>query len=717
MNPRLRRLVPCLFATALLTTWAAPGVADARITKVAIDTAQSQSPTFGGYSWPGVGQYEKVVGTAFGEVNPLDPQNAVIVDIQLAPRNSRKNVEYSFDFYILKPKDLSKGAHKVMYEPPNRGRKTWQSLGRVTSGGNDPGSITDPTELANAFLMPRGYTMVWSGWDASAGTSSANFNMRIGGSGGPGSGLPIATNPDGSTITGPAFEYIIMSGSAAYPLTYPAATLDKSKAKLTHRVHLNDAPVEISASSWTYNATGTTINLVPAGWVANDIYEFSYTAKNPTVNGLGFAAIRDWVAWLRYETQDDLHNANPLAGSITRVYTEISSQPGRLLNDFRHLGFNRAENGKKVFDGMMQWIAAGDGINMNYRFSQPGRTERNRQDHLFVEGVFPFANVTTTDPFTGKTDGRYARCEATGTCPLGAEIYSANEYWVKAASLLHTTPDGRMDLPDSPYARNYFISSHQHGTGNATSKGNCQQFLNPLNSAPVQRALFLALDDWTNGRPPPASRVPKLADGTLVAPPATRGDGTYVGIPGVTYTGLKTTRYLFNYGPGFYETGIATINPPVITPPYEDNPLNGPIYPSFVPKTDSDGNDSAGVRLPEVTVPLATYTGWALRAGPQANDGCEGSGQYIPFESTEAERAASDDPRPSVEARYPSFAAYSSAVNRAIDGLVKDRLMLCEDADGEQTRLLQAGLDAGVPAPHGNLPPQSTPPLCHSGKK
>src|SRR5947208_9970060 len=305
MNPRLRRLVPCLFATALLTTWAAPGVADARITKVAIDTAQSQSPTFGGYSWPGVGQYEKVVGTAFGEVNPLDPQNAVIVDIQLAPRNSRKNVEYSFDCYIRKPKDMSKDGHKVMYEPPNRGRKTWQSLGRVTSGGNDPGSITDPTELANAFLMPRGYTMVWSGWDASAGTSSANFNMRIGGSGGPGSGLPIATNPDGSTITGPAFEYIIMSGSAAYPLTYPAATLDKSKAKLTHRVHLNDAPVEISASSWTYNATGTTINLVPAGWVANDIYEFSYTAKNPTVNGLGFAAIRDWVAWLRYETQDD----------------------------------------------------------------------------------------------------------------------------------------------------------------------------------------------------------------------------------------------------------------------------------------------------------------------------------------------------------------------------------------------------------------------------
>ncbi len=725
MNPRLRRLVPCLFATALLTTWAAPGVADARITKVAIDTVLSQSPTFGGYSWPGVGQYEKVVGTAFGEVNPLDPQNAVIVDIQLAPRNGRGNVEYSFDFYILKPVDLSKGAHKVMYEPPNRGRKTWASLGRFPAGGNDPGSVTDPAVLANAFLMPRGYTMVWSGWDKSAGNNGANFNLRIGGPLGPGTSLAIAKNPGDTTITGPAYEYIVTGpATTSFALSYPAATADKTppNAMLTHRVHLNGTPQSIDPSGWEYtNSSRTAIRLLPAGtsFVANDIYEFSYIAKDPTVNGLGFAAIRDWNAWLRYETADGAAppTPNPLAGDITRIYTEISSQPGRLLNDFRHLGFNQAENGRKVFDGMMQWISAGDGINMNYRFSQPGRTERNRQDHLYVEGVFPFANVTTTDPFTGKTDSRYARCAATDTCPYGVEIYSANEYWVKAASLLHTTPDGRVDLGDSPFTRNYFISSHQHGTGDGTSKGNCQQFLNPLDSAPIQRALFLALDAWTNGTPPPASRVPRLSDGTLVPPLPQSGMG-FPSIPGVTYTGLKTTRYLLDYGPGFYETGIATINPPVIHPPtYEDNPLNGQIYPSFVPKTDSDGNDIAGVRLPDVTVPLATYTGWALRAGPQANDGCESSGQRIPFAKTEAERLTSGDPRPSVEARYPSFGNYLSQVNRAIDGLVKDRLMLCEDADDQQARLLQAGVDAGLSVPHGNLPPQSTPPLCHSGKK
>jgi hypothetical protein len=699
-----RRLIYVVILSAFATTGVlvAPPAAEAEIKKVQI--IAKESPTFGGYSWPGVGQYEKIVGRAFGEVDPNAPKNAVIVDIGLAPRNERGNVEYSFDFYILKPIDLSKGAHKVMYEPPNRGNKTWAALGRVP-GGNDPGSMTDSAVLANAFLMPRGYTIVWSGWDKSAAANTMNIT------------LPIAKNPDNSTITGPSYEYIV-TGNPSFTLAYPAATLDKTQATLTHRVHLNDAPQLIPPSGWTYNASGTAINLLPAGtrFVANDIYEFSYTAKEPTVNGLGFAAIRDWNAWLRFETVDELSTPpthNPLAGDVTRIYTEVVSQPGRLLNDFRHLGFNQAENGQKVFDGMLQWIATGDGLNMNYRFSQPGRTERNRQDHLYVEGVFPFANVMTTDPITGKTDSRYTRCEATGTCPLAVEIYSANEYWVKAASLLHTTPDGTADLPDSLFTRNYLMSSMQHGTGNAASKGNCQQFMNPLNSAPVQRALFLALDEWsTEGKLPPPSRVPRLSNGTLVAPLPQSGMG-FPSIPGVTYTGLKTTRYLLNYGPNFYETGIATVNPPVITPPYEDNPLNGPIYPSFVPRADSDGNDIAGVRLADVTVPLATYTGWALRAGVWANDGCEAAGQYIPFAKTEAERIASGDPRLSIEERYPSFGQYYSAVIRAINGLVKDRLLLCEDADEEQARLLQGGLDAGVPPPHGSLPPQSQPPLCH----
>jgi len=509
-----------------------------------------------------------------------------------------------------------------------------------------------------------------------------------------------------------------VSSATAFTLSYPAATLDKASATLSHRVHLDDQPVLIPASGWEYtSAAGTAIRLLPVGtpFAANDIYEFRYTAKDPSVNGLGLAAVRDWNAWLRYEETDSFGTANPLAGDVSRIYSAVLSQPGRMLNDFRYLGFNQAENGKKVFDGMMQWIAAGDGLNLNYRFSQPQRTERNRQEHLYVEGVFPFANVTSTDPISGRTDSRYARCTSTGTCPLSVEINSANEYWVKAGSLLHTDPTGTFDLPDSPFTRNYLISSHQHGVGNAAVKGACQQFLNPLNSGPVQRALFISLDRWADGEIPPTSRVPRLADGTLV-PPLPRSVVGFPDIPGVTYTGLKTTRYLFDYGPGFYTTGIATINPPLVTPPYQDNPVNGPIYPSFVPTTDSDGNEIAGVRLPDVTVPLATYTGWALRSGAQANDGCEAAGQYVPFARTATERRLSGDPRPSVEERYPSFGRYYSEVIRAIDDLIKDRLMLCEDAATEQARLLQAGLNAGVPEPRGNLPPQATPPLCHRSR-
>ena len=719
-----------------------PAVSGARVISVQMS---APAPAFGGYSWPGVGPYVKITGVAYAEVDPADRRNNVIVDIALAqtqagPGQPGKNlttgkVGYLLNFYILKPANLNQvdknlnGYGKVMYEPPNRGGKTWTALGRVTGGGNDPATITDPTILANAFLMPRGYTLVWSGWEPLVPLANLGTNLTAS------AALPIAklpptaANPTG-TITGPAYEYIVTSGSS-FTLSYPAATLDKTQATLTHRVHLNDPPVVIPATGWNYNATGTAISLVGGNFVANDIYEFSYTAKDPTVAGLGFAAVRDWNSWLRYETQDDVGTPNPLANYIKRIYTEISSQPGRMFNDFRKLGFNEDDHGalgRKVFDGHMQWISAGSGIGMNYRFSQSGRTERNRQDHLYPENLFPFANVPTTDPFTGKTDSRYAVCQMTGTCPFGVEIYSANEYWVKTASLLHTTPDGASDLPDSPYTRNYFMSSMRHGTGNAANRGNCQQFDNPLNSAPVQRALFLALDAWTYGTLPPSSRVPRLSDGTLVLPADT---GFPTNIPDsfgetpngkVTYTGLKTTRYRFNLGPSFYDTGIPTIFPPVITPPIEINTavpivsVNGPIYPSFVPKTDSDGNDIAGVRLPDVTVPLATYTGWALRRGAQANDGCEATGQFIPFAKTKVERLASGDPRPSVEERYPSFGEYYSEVIRAVDGLVKDRLMLCEDAEDAQARLLDAGLTAGVSSPHGNLPPQSQVPQCHKDK-
>ena len=549
--------------------------------------------------------------------------------------------------------------------------------------------------------------MVFSGWEndlaaLTSNTATAHF--------------PVLKNPDGTAITGPAYEYIVTGGSS-FELSYPAASQSQDGATLTHRVHLNDPPVTVPPSGWAYgvDATGnaTTIHLTTGNFVANDIYEFSYIAKDPTPNGLGFAAVRDFNSFIRYAAADDFGTANPLAGDVTRIYTEISSQPGKLLNDFRHLGFNEDESHRKVFDGLMQWVAAADGANMNYRWSQTGRTNRNRQDLLYLEGLFPFANQTLFDPISGTTDGRYKKCEASNTCPLAMEFYSSNEYWVKAASLFHTDPMGTVDLPDHPQARLYNLASKQHGgAGNPASKGNCQQFLNPLDSAPVQRALWEALDQWsTKGIAPPPSQIPRFSDGTLVPPLPQAGVG-FPNIPGVTYTGLRTTRYRFNYGPNFYSTYVPTINPPVITPPYQDNPANGPFYPSFVPTTDSDGNEIAGIRLPELEVPLATYTGWALRAGNWANDGCEGSGQYIPFKATTAERVAAGDPRPSVEERYKSYDKYQKAVGKAIDGLVKDRFLLCEDTEAMNARLLKAGIATGVLNPTGRESDHSVPPHC-----
>jgi hypothetical protein len=668
-----------LVAAAVLSVTPA---ANAGITRIQII---SRAPAFGGYSFPKVGTYERIIGRGFGEISPKDRHNNAIVDVSLAPRNAKGKVEYSFDFYILKPTDLTKGNHKVFYEAPNRGSKLFGNFNRST-GGNDPAASSEP---AGTFLAPQGYTMVWSGWDFGAGTDNSNFNLTI--------ALPIAKNPDGSSITGPAYEYIVSPG-ASFTLNYPPSTLDQTKATLTHRVHLDDVPQILPPSGWEYTNNGAAIRLLPAGtsFVANDIYEFSYSAKDPTVNGIGFAAVRDFNSFLRYAAADGSGTGNPLAGDVTRIYTFTVSQPGRMLNDFRNLGFNEDEDGRIVFDGLLQWIAAGDGINMNYRFSQPGRTERNRQDQLYVEGVFPFANQRSTDPITGKTAGRYDKCTETKTCPLGMEVYSANEYWVKAASLFTTDPRGTMDLPDHPMARYYFISSHQHGTGNATAKGNCQQFQNPLDSAPVLRALWVAMDEWsTKGIAPPPSAVPHLADGTLVPPLPQSGVG-FPKIPGVTYTGLMSTRYLLNYGPDFYRTGIMAINPSAIKPPVFNNRENGPIYPSYVPKTDADGNDIAGVRLPDVTVPLATYTGWALRSGSQANDGCEAAGQYIPFPKTKADRINSGDPRMSIEERYPSFSAYSSAIEKAIDGMIAKRLMLQEDKASNVNRLVRAGTATGA---------------------
>jgi hypothetical protein len=725
---------------------AASSIAQARITQIIV---QSSAPAFGGYSFLGVGTYQVIKGYAIDAVDPADPHNAVITDLQQAPRDRNGKVEVVFNFYILKP---ANGNGKMMYEPPNRSSKTFGTMNNTPTAGNDPAAITDAATLANSFLWPQGYTTVWSGWeyygDPTSGytTDPTKINLPASAAGvmTPISNvnkptmlttMPVAYGPGNTPLTGPGYEYIVeTTNTATYVLggvntpSYPASPCSNSNGKLTHRVHLDDSPQVIL--NWQYaNATCDTIELtttsgpsssytpcmlgVGACFVQQDIYEFSYTAKNPTVNGLGLAVIRDFNSFLRYSTADDFGNSNPLAKTIRLIYTYTLSQPARTLNDFVHLGFNEDEISRKVFDGMLQWVGAGDGLNMNYRWSQTSRTERNRQHELYLEGLYPFANVPAVDPISQTIDWRYRICERTNTCPLALEFYSANEYWVKAASLMSTDPSGQRDLPDHPLTRLYLLSSAQHASaGNPAVKGVCQQFQNPLDPAPVERALWMDLDQWaTRGTPPPESAIPRLSDGTL-APPLPQSAVGFPLIPGVTYTGLKTTRYRFNYGPNFYQTYIPTINPPVIIGPYEDNTANGPIYPSYVPKTDTDGNDIAGIRLPELQVPLATYTGWALRSGVWANDGCEGTGQYIPFAGTQSARLAAGDPRLSVQERYASYAVYMNGVVAAVDSHVRSRFLNCDDTQDIISRLLTAGLAAGVPLNTQNLSPPNPIPAC-----
>lgn len=632
----------------------------------------STEVAFEGRTFGPVGAYQKLRGKAYGELDPADPRNAVIVDLALAPRNARGRVEYAMDIYMLKPADLSKGNHKLFMEVNNRGGKLFGPLNQ-SSGGNDP---TTAAHAGQAFLMNQGYTLVWSGWDPSAPAGNNNLTITV----------PVAKNADGSSITGPSYEYIVFDNATTQTATlaYNAATPDKATATLTVRDRLADTPVAIPASGWEYASTGS-IRLLPAGTAFRQsaIYEFTYTAIDPVVAGIGFAATRDFVSFLRHQAADGSGNANPLAGDVTRVLGFTVSQPGRYINDFIWLGFNEDETGGKVFDGIENWIAAGTGIGLNYRFAQSARTERNRQNHLYPEAPFPFAYAVTTDPLTGKTDGRNKRCLQTNTCPKLLSVNSANEYWVKTGSLVHTDPSGN-DIADPENVRFYLLSGVEHTGGSGSppnSPGNCQQPRNTTDPNPALRALFVVLDQWIDGTPPPPSQVPRRADNTAVFSNTTASSALGIGvvpqaslgwpgIPGVTYTGLATVRNLFDFGPQF-DSGILSVEPPRAT---------GKVYPSFVSRVDADGNEIAGIRLPPVAAPFATHSGWALRAaafgGP---DGCEASGQTIALPVTAADRLASGDPRLSLVERYGNKAGYVAAVTASANALRDRRLLLPGD--------------------------------------
>ena len=464
---------------AVATAPAAHAVAGTGITAV---TVLSSGTAFGGCPIGSVGTFSFMRGWAVETIDPANPLNTPIIDIANAQKDSNGFVDVLFNFDIIYPTNLANGNGKIIADIPNRDGSTLGSPNRSV-GSNAPEA--NATNCNNTFFWPQGYATLDFGWESDPGSDPTNVantaysavGVLNGNTLTPLTMMPIAVGPSNATLTGPSYEYIVEGNSTTNSFNvggglatsnYPASPLGSScttsaVGTLTHRKHLDDTPTVLPAANWQWNL-GTdgncdSVSLTNAGdnstpyfavcatgtlacFISDDIYELSYTAANPTVNGAGLAVIRDFMSWIKGNSGTASQGSNPLSGHANQIYTWTSSQPARTLNDYLHFGFNGDLAGKRVVDGMVNWIGAGAGLSWNYRWSHSTGTERNRQQHLWVESFFPFADVTTTDPISGTTDGRYLKCTANNTCPvMNLEQYSANEYWVKTASSVHHQSD------------------------------------------------------------------------------------------------------------------------------------------------------------------------------------------------------------------------------------------------------------------------------------
>jgi hypothetical protein len=531
--------------------------------------------------------------------------------------------------------------------------------------------------------MRQGYTVVWSGWQGDIPMSGDGTRI--------GADFPIATNADGTPVTGPSREEIVFDDATTttMPLTWPTATRDSSNGSLRVKEHQTDPWTDLPASAWSWMDDKSIHIDRPASFDAGAIYEFTYTARDPKVMGIGFAAVRDLVTFLKEATTDNRGNANPLndlreapceladpsAQCATNPATTVDvsliegiSQSGRFTRDFIWQGFNADTNSRRVFDGAMPLIAGSRKTWTNFRFAQPGRWSKQHEDHFQIGDQFPFTYATTTDPISGQTDGILARCTPTNTCPKVMHLDGGGEFWLARASLVVTDGAGHdVALPDN--VRAYLMTGTPHGyslTGKPTMPAACKNPGNIVYVGFITRALAPALVDWiVRGVQPPPSAYPTIGAGTL-ADPSSRAA---VGFPdlhaiGVDYTGIYNVLYQTNYN----------VVPPTIDPAKQ--------YQVLVPTANADGIDLPGVRSPDLSVPLGTSMPWNPRAAGYAEgDQCVSNGSFIPFARTEAERTSNGDSRASIQERYASRADYVARVRSAALELRDQGFMLPEDVD------------------------------------
>lgn len=537
------------------------------------------------------GPYEILKGVIYLEVNPDDPANKDIVDLRLAPRNRNGNVECSTEFELHQPIEPNRGNHRLMYFVSNRG-----------TTGNYFSQL-----LEKNWLYSEGWSYLYCGWQGDLAESDESLNFRS----------PIISD-SGKAITGKVlFEFYSYEDALIYSMpldakgspAYPIVSMDNSHASLTVRQYPWEKAEELPRSGWQFARyeegkviPDSTSLYIKEGFKPGWLYDLVYEAKDPKVVGLGLAAIRDVVSFFRYEEKDQRDFKNGLFGKIKYAFAFGHSQSGRLLNHFVHQNFNGDEEKRIVFDGIIANCPGAGKGEFNSRFAQATRYSSHLEDNLYMTDFFPLLTIEQADPIIGEKGDAFKKARDSGFLPKFMIINSSTDYWTRAASLLHTDVEGKTDAEIDPSFRIYLFSGRAHTEGRPGI---------------VARALLVALDKWiSEGIKPPESRIPRIADGTLVDLPTLKKN--FPRIPNVILPSSYYQPIRLDPGQRWRTEGI------------EDNvpPREGPRYVALVPQVDMDGNEIAGVRLPDVAVPLASFIGWNQRSLDYSNTLSRNSGMH-----------------------------------------------------------------------------------------
>ncbi len=598
----------------------------------------------GGKSFGAAGAYEKLAMRARFQLDPRLPANRLITDLQYAPVNEAGMVEFTADAYVIKPRDPAKGNGTALFEVSNRGGRGLLSTFDNANGKDDPG---------DGLLLEQGYTLVWVAWQ---------FDVR-GGNGLLTLQAPVARGVQGLVRS----EAVITDRTGTISVAdrnhtpYDAADLNEPGAKLFVRQFADSPRTEIPRKQWRFVDAGTLA--VDGGFEPGRRYEVIYTSKDPAVAGVGFAAVRDFISFLKHGGGSTTAVLGDQYRHIKRSIGWGSSQSGRFLREFLYQGFNADEQGRPVFDGLMPHIAGGGRGSFHHRFAQPSRL-----GPWYTTDIFPFRDLSDTDTATGRSDGLLRIAGGTNTVPRVFYTNTSNEYWRLSASLTHTTLDGKADAELAPTTRIYYLTGTQHGAGSwppATRK-DLFHATNPNNYRPILRALLTAMNEWiTSGKEPPPSRYPANRADQLTAPEEVR----FPRIPGFVAPNRVWHGQRLDFGPEYLSRGVIAFEPAKVV---------GSPFPIKVPQVDADGNEVAGIRNPVQQVALGTYAGWnVFRDAPESGREIAGLiGSYIPFPVTRAERERTGDPRKSIEERYASREAYLDRVTAAAKKLVAERYLL-----------------------------------------